>query len=249
MRIPDSLAESLLKSSGKFSKAELNELTRQANKDKRPLQDVIVVRGLMSERELTELYAKSIGIPFIDLSEPEIDHQELSALPERLARRYNAVIFATDPEGNKLMAMENPDDMEAIAFLKKLLGDNVKVNLTTRNGLHSALDQYGGPAINLRKQRNHSRYSPLDYQAIDDVINLVMDKAINLEASDIHIEPREEVAVVRYRVDGLLSEEATLPINLYRAVTSKLKELGNISLEDHLSLHEGYFSVEHEARS
>jgi type IV pilus assembly protein PilB len=249
MRIPDSLAEDLLRSSGKFSKAEIAELNKQALKDKRPLQDVIVGNELISEKALTQLYAESIGIPFVDLNEPSIGHQELRAIPERLARRYNAVIFATDPEGNKLMAMENPDDMEAIAFLKKLLGDNVKVSLTTRKGLHSALDQYAVPVNNLSKPRNYSRYSPLDYQAIDDTISLIIDKAINIGASDIHIEPREEVAVIRYRVDGLLNEEAKLPINAYRAITSKLKGLSNISLEDHLSLHEGHFSVEHEAKT
>ena len=61
----------------------------------------------------------------------EIKHEVLKLLPERIARQYNAVVFDVDEEGTKLVAMEDPDDIQAINFLQKQLGNNIKVHITT----------------------------------------------------------------------------------------------------------------------
>src|SRR5581483_9911896 len=108
MRIPDSLVEKLLSSSGKVTKEQLEELRSQSEKDKRPLQDLIIKSNLLSEKDLTKLYAQSIDIPFIELKASDIKHDTLKLLPERIARQYNAVVFEAAKDGTLSIAMADP---------------------------------------------------------------------------------------------------------------------------------------------
>lgn len=102
MRIPDSLVEKLLNKSGDFSKDQLAALHEQAANDKQPLQDVVIKNNLVSEKDLTKLYADEIEVPFIELKGADIKHEVLKLLPERIARQYNAVVFDIEKPDTKL---------------------------------------------------------------------------------------------------------------------------------------------------
>jgi type IV pilus assembly protein PilB len=144
MRIPDSLVEKLLTKSGDFSKEQLAGLHEQAANDKKPLQDIVIKNNLLTEKELTKLYAEEIEVPFIELKAADIKHEVLKLLPERIARQYNAVVFDVEGKDTKLVAMEDPDDIQAINFLQKQLGNKLKVHITPASLLQAALDQYRG---------------------------------------------------------------------------------------------------------
>src|ERR1700761_3249077 len=143
MRIPDSLVEKLLTSSGKFTKEQLKALREQEEAEKRPLQDLVIKNKLLDEKELTKLYADEIEVPFIELNSKEIKPEVLKLLSDRIAHQYNAVVFDVDGD-TKLVAMEDPDDIQALNFLQKQLGTNLKVHITTTSLLQAALDQYRG---------------------------------------------------------------------------------------------------------
>src|ERR1039458_6515574 len=123
MRIPDSLVESLLKKSGKVNDEQLATLREQSATAKKPLQDLVVSTNLLSEKDFTKLYAAEIDVPFIELKAADIKHDMLKLLPERIARQYGAVVFEVDKDGTKLVAMEDPDDIQALNFLRKQLGN------------------------------------------------------------------------------------------------------------------------------
>jgi len=144
MRIPDTLAESLLTASGKANADQIKLLHEQSKTEKKPLQDLIIRNNLLSEKDLTKLYAKEVDVPYIELKASDIKHDYLKLLPERVARQYNAVVFGQETDGTKLVALEDPDDIQAINFLRKVLGNKVKVHITTTGELQSALDQYRG---------------------------------------------------------------------------------------------------------
>ncbi|HMH30989.1 MAG TPA: hypothetical protein VK534_00750, partial [Methylomirabilota bacterium] len=72
MRIPDSLVEKLLSKSGGLTKDKLASLHEQAGKDKKPLQDVVIQSNLVTEKDLTKLYADEIEVPFVELKANEI---------------------------------------------------------------------------------------------------------------------------------------------------------------------------------
>ena len=143
MRIPDSLVEKLLHHTEQFSQDQFTALREQEIVEKRPLQDLVIGNNLLSEKELTKLYAAEIEVPFVELNAKEINHDILKLLPERIARQYNAVVFAVEAD-TKFLAMEDPDDIQALNFLQKQLGTNLKIHMTTASLLRSVLDQYRG---------------------------------------------------------------------------------------------------------
>jgi type IV pilus assembly protein PilB len=255
MRIADSLVESLLEGSGKVTKEQLATLHEQVESEKKPLQDLVVKSNILTDKELTKLYAEEIDVPYIELNAKEIDHEVLKQLPERIARQYKAVVFEVEKDGTKLVAMEDPDDIQALNFLQKQLGTNIKVHTTTSNLIQAALDQYrGNISSELTKVIATEDIIPEDEEVDEDdlaedspvaqTVNIIIEYGVKSGASDIHIEPREEFVVVRYRIDGLLREANKLPRKLLGSLVSRIKILSNLKIDEHRAPQDGRFKVE-----
>lgn len=255
MHIADSLVEKLVIKSGKADKARLSALREQEGGDKQLLQDLVVKNNVLSEKDLTKLYAEEIEAPFIELNAQEIKLDKLKLLPERIARQYNAVVFDVDKKDNKLVAMEDPDDIQAINFLQKQLGNDIKVYITTGSLLKSALDQYRG---NISSELTKVIATDDEAEAEEEVdasdlaedspiaqtVNIIIEYGVKSNASDIHIEPREDDVVVRYRIDGLLREANKLPRKMLGALVSRIKILSNMKIDEHRAPQDGRFKVE-----
>lgn len=257
MRIPDSLVEKLLKSSGKATEDQLKALREREKTDKKPLQDLAIKDNLISEKDLTKLYADEIDIPLVELVAKDIKKEVLKSLPERIARQYHAVVFDEDNDGIKLVAMEDPDDIQAINFLHKQLGDDIRIYITTATLLQAALDQYRGDNISNEltqviageeasetKDEEVSEDDLAEDSPIAQSVNLIIEYGVKAGASDIHIEPREEYVIVRYRVDGLLREANKLPRKTLGALVSRIKILSNLKIDEHRAPQDGRFKVQ-----
>ncbi len=255
MRIADSLVEKLLHDSKRFSAEQLKALRDQVTHDKKPMQDVVIKNNLLTEKELTKLYADEIEVPFVELNARDIKHEVLKSLSERIARQYNAVVFDVDEHATKLLAMEDPDDIQALNFLQKQLGTNIKVHITTSSLLQAALDQYRG---NISSELTKVIASDDEAEEADELdesdlaedspvaqtVNIIIEYGIKAGASDIHIEPRESFVVVRYRIDGMLREANKLPRKLLGALVSRIKILSNLKIDEHRAPQDGRFKVE-----
>src|SRR5665213_1536 len=255
MRIADSLVEKLLQNSKRITKEQLANLHEQKKTDKLALQDLVMKNNLLSEQELTKLYADEIEIPYIELNAKEIKPAVLKLLPERIARQYNAVVFDVDKKGVNMLAVEDPDDIQALTFLQKQLGNDVKVHITTSSLLQAALDQYRG---NISSELTKVIDVAAEAEDVDDVdeddlaedspiaqtVNILIEFGVKAGASDIHIEPREDFVVVRYRIDGLLREANKLPRKMLGALVSRIKILSNLKIDEHRAPQDGRFKVE-----
>ncbi len=255
MRIPDSLVKKLLEKKGGFTKEQLDSLEEQEATDKKPLQDLVIKNNLLTEKDLTKLYADEIEVPFIELNGKEIKHEVLKLLSERIARQYNAVVFDIDEQDNKLVAMEDPDDIQALNFLQKQLGNKLRVHITTTSLLQTALDQYRGNISSELTKVIADDEAVEDSQDIDEsdlaedspvaqTVNIIIEYGVQASASDIHIEPRENFVVIRYRIDGLLREANKLPRKLLGALISRIKILSNLKIDEHRAPQDGRFKVE-----
>lgn len=256
MRIPDSLVEKLLQATGKVTKEQLAALRDQEESEKKPLQDLAIKNSVISEKDLTKLYADEIEVPFIELNAKELKKETLKELPERIARQYNAVVFDVAEDGTKQVAMADPDDIQAINFLRKQLGTNMKVFITPGTGLQAALDQYRGNIGNeltkvistdadvVAEDENIDEEDVAEDSPIAQTVNLIIEYGIKSGASDIHIEPREGFVVVRYRIDGLLREANKLPRKVLGALVSRIKILSNLKIDEHRAPQDGRFKIE-----
>ena len=258
MHIADSLVEKLLVQAKQLPKEQLDGLRQQAAHDHTSLQAEAIHNNLVNEKELTKLYAGEIEVPFVELNAREIKHDTLKLLPERIARQYKAVVFDLAQDGTKLVAMEDPDDIQALNFLHKQLGSDLQVHITTASLLQSALDQYrGNISSELTKviaDDDAPTGADADSEEIDETdvaedspiaqtVNILIEYGVKAGASDIHIEPREDAVVVRYRIDGLLREANKLPRKMLGALVSRIKILSNMKIDEHRAPQDGRFKV------
>lgn len=256
MRISDATLEELLQKAGKVKTAELDKLRTEEKRTGKPLQDLVIKNELINEKELTQLYATEIGIPFIELDPKTISKKTVALLPERVARQYNAVIFGLNPSGAKQVAMEDPDDVQAVDFLQKYIGANFELFIATKDNILSALDQYRegistelGKVIDVevqkevQKEESVSEEEVAEDSPIAQTVNLLLEYAIRAGASDVHIEPREEYVQVRYRIDGILREANKLPRNVLAALVSRIKILSNLKIDERRVPQDGRFKV------
>lgn len=253
MRISDGELKKLLSEAGKVKPEDLAEAEKVHEQTKDPLLAVIMKKKLISEKELTELYAKSIDVPFVELAGKKIPHEILVKIPERIARKYQAVLFGAEDNVMQL-AMADPEDFQAADFIEKQIVGGVRIYLATPSDITSMLDQYQGSldseitkaikdsaGSEEEKQQEVSAKDLAEDAPIAKTVNVIVEYAMRSRASDIHIEPREEIVQVRYRIDGVLRETMTLPKTILPAVVSRIKILANLKIDEHRVPQDGRF--------
>lgn len=255
MRISDSIIEKLLERSGVATKEQRETLQEESLRSRRPLQNLVIQNGVMTERALTEAYAEEIGIPFIDLIPTDIDRSVLAKVPERVARQYNVILFKVDDDGTAHLAMDDPDDIQAVNFLQKEIGQNIKIYIATHDNILTCLENYRGDmneelkeVIDIQSSDTAQTQAVAESDIAEDspiaqTINLLLEYAIRSNASDIHIEPREDYVQVRYRIDGVLKEVNRLPQSVEGALVSRVKILANLKIDEHRVPQDGRFKI------
>ena len=242
---------------GKATAPQLKPLREQQKAEKQTLQQVVVTNGLIDEKDLTKLYAKEIDVPFIDLNPKEIKREVLTLIPEKVAKHYKVVLFGVKEDGAKLLAMEDPDDIQALSFLQKQLGTNIQVHIATTSVIETSLDQYRGnvsneltkvltdeEAENEEAADEVSEEDLAEDSPIAQTVNLIIEYAVKSSASDIHIEPRENHVLVRYRVDGILKEANKLPKKVLSPLVSRIKILSNLKIDERRAPQDGRFKIQ-----
>jgi type IV pilus assembly protein PilB len=258
---PEELRD-LLVSHNVLTKERFEEISKNAQQNNEPVVDLLFTKKIITERDFAKLYADFIKVPFVDLSKESLTRDILSKLPERAAKRYNAVVFGEE-SGKPKVAMADPTNVEAVQFIEKQLGYNIKIHLATQNDISAALEQYKeglsteiSKAIKETEEEVQIEKEELDKDAnADDVeaiiseapvaraVNILIEYAVKSRASDIHIEPREGYVQIRYRVDGILRDTMTLPKTLMSSIISRVKILSNLRIDEHRIPQDGRIKI------
>lgn len=252
MQLSDVALRSLVK--GTLDDTAITDLQTEANKHKKPLQQLVLERKLISAKDLTKLYAESIGVGYQELSGVKIDAEVLNSIPEHIARQYKAVLFAKTAAGYARIAMSDPGDLPAVDALEKLLGKDVEIYMASDNDINKVLDQYKGnldseitkiipETPDSENGEQVSAEEVAEDSPIAKTVNLLIEYAIKDGASDIHLEPREQMVQIRYRIDGVLREANTLPRNLMLALVSRIKIMANLKIDEHRKPQDGRFKI------
>ena len=255
MRISDDTLVTLLTRNDIASAEQLNTLKEESAHLNRPLQDVVIEKQVISEPDLTKLFAAYADIPYIELDPRDIPQDILNKIPERIARQYNAVIFQVDDDGLVHLAMDDPDDVQAVSFIQKEVGENTRTYIASHDNILQCLENYRGDVneelnevIDIQREDDGSAQQVSESEIAEDspiaqTINLLLEYAIRSQASDIHIEPREGFVQIRYRIDGVLREVNQLPRNVLGALVSRIKILSNLKIDERRVPQDGRFKI------
>jgi type IV pilus assembly protein PilB len=236
----------------------LEALSKEAAEAKVPLEKLVVDKKLISERDLVKLYARSIGVPYVDLAGKQVPASLLKRIPERIAKASRAVIFGEEDE-RLLLAMEDPEDFQSLDTIEKQTGYRVKVYMATPSDIDGILGQYGeGLDTEIRQAIKETEAEAAELpeettaQQVEEVVadapiaravSIILEYAVKSRASDIHIEPREDAVHVRYRIDGILHDTMTLPKALLPAIVSRIKVLSDLKIDEHRIPQDGRFKI------
>lgn len=220
-----------------LDKEKLEEMASLAKDSKMPLQDALIQNDVISDENLGVLEADFLKLPFIILSKISIPEDVFRLVPERIARKQKIVPFARDSNGIKL-AMADPRNKEIQEFVAKKTGEKINVYLGTEKDINNILYIY-------RKdlQKTFDEMLKNTNVSAAEIVDLIIKYAYEDKASDIHIEPKENESLIRFRIDGILHDIALLPKNLHDQITTRIKIMSRLRTDEHLSPQDGKLRV------
>lgn len=229
----------LLVENGIISQEQLEEALVEQRKTKRKLGDLLITQGYITEQQLIEVLEFQLGIPHVSLFKYQIDPAITQIIPESMAKRYQVLPFMK--EGSKLMvAMADPLDYFAIEDLRMSTGFRIEPAISSRDELTRAIARHYGMRdsmsqmmVELPTQEEIEETEITDEDSpIVRLVNQMIQQAVSLRASDIHVDPGENNLSIRYRIDGTLRTERIIPKQMQGFITARLKIMARLNIAE-----------------
>jgi type IV pilus assembly protein PilB len=202
------------------------------------LGEILVKKGWLEQGQLERCLTLQSGIAAFDLSAYLIDSEVINLVPEAFARKYQLIpVFRI--ENTMTVAMVDPQNVFIIDELQRITKFNVEPVFAEDLEIRKAQDQYYGGASSLQdiiasidKDKLAEGEKIGEEAPIIRVVNYLIVEAVQRKASDIHIEPEEKRLNVRYRIDGKLQYQPSLPKDLSAAVISRFKIMASLDISE-----------------
>jgi len=245
----------LLKEKGYITEAQLKVALNEAKNKGKKLGETLIELGYVDEQTITDVLAEQLGIEKTTLNDIKFEKPLKEALPEKLARRFKVVPVDFN-DGEITIATNDPTDIFALDEISRITHKEVIPTIMSKEELFSALEKIYGTEDRLYKIVDDVEKKILTTGSDEDilrslaedasVVNLVdgiIAKALAEKASDIHIEPDEDILRVRYRIDGILHEVLSLSKVLHPAVISRVKIMSNMNIAEKRLPQDGRFKI------
>ena len=211
------------------------------------LDRAVAQKGLLTEKQLLEVFAEQLHLPLVSLEDREFDAELLRTLPPRVVYRQRLVPVARVDDALQV-ATSDPFDLYAFDDLRLLTGLNIQPVLATRDEIEKVIKTHyglGGDTLDEMVGEDDAPAAALEAGSEDlleaaqeasviKLVNEIILEAVKERASDIHVEPYEHHMAIRYRIDGVL-QEAPVPPQMHRfaaAIISRIKILANLNIAE-----------------
>lgn len=219
---------------------------------------VLKSMGFVSEEKIAEAQAEILGIPYISLSTVSFSPQALSFLPRVVVERFSLIPFNYEEKTKTLsIAMANPIDLDALGFVRQKTGLIIKSFAANPREVANAIEQQyqqelvGQVGEAIKETEEFQEEKTVDSKDLDKVIkeapiakivSTILGYAVQSRSSDVHIEPMEDKLRVRYRIDGILYDKLSLPRNVHDSLTSRIKILASLKIDERRTPQDGRFN-------
>lgn len=232
----------LLMQSGVVKPQDLQAAQTYALNSEVALEDAVIEKSVVTDEVLGALMAKALQMPFVSLSKLSIPETIFHIIPEAVARRQNTIAFDRTKDGVKV-ATTNPKNIEFFNLLTQKTGEKVIPYLSTHRDIQNAYRIYRKDlqkAYAMLVQEEGDDGQMLDIEPpVARIVDMIIEYAAQDKVSDIHIEPQEKSALVRFRIDGILHDMLTVSREIHDRIVTRLKVLSKLRTDEHMAPQDG----------
>ncbi|MEW6068956.1 MAG: type II secretion system ATPase GspE [Nitrospirota bacterium] len=234
---------------GLLTKEKLDIALKEQQNNSKKIGETLVNLGFISNEDMLRAISRQLGIKYLTFSEfPRVIPHDIS-LSVKFMRQYKVVPLGKD-NGVIKIAMADPLDTYALNALRLFFNSEIEIYLSSEKDIAETIEQYFGDNIQmtsimegmreeetetidagLQEDVHHLRDMALEAPIIK-LVNMLITRAVEDRASDIHIEPFENKLKVRYRIDGALIDAESLPKRLQSAVISRVKIMSRLNIAE-----------------
>ncbi len=245
-----------------ISQEQLAEAAAMSARQGLGVGECLVKLGYCTEELLMKAMAKEHSLKYFDLANAEITQSVVELVPQSIAREQ-MVIPVDEQDGAIVVAVSDPLALETFDKLRFILNRKIEILLATRESIIEAINKYYGQiegestdsmlqeftdtAIDFTETEDESIS---DDESVDEssapvvrLVHLMIAEAVQLRASDIHIEPFEDRVRIRYRIDGVLVERDSPPRRLLGAIISRIKILAKLDIAERRRTQDGRIKI------
>jgi type IV pilus assembly protein PilB len=250
---------------GVIGPEQLAEAAAIAKKNGGKVHDILVKQGYASSEQVMQAMADMHGYEFFDLRDVPIPPSVVELVPESVARE-NAVIPLAEEDGALKVLVSDPFDYETFEKLQFILNRKVNIALATRESIleainrnygqmgdesaDSMLQEFTDTAIDFTETEDDGSGEGGGGDDVDEtsapivrLVQLMISEAVQLRASDIHIEPFDDRVRIRYRIDGVLVQRDSPPRRLLGALLSRIKILAKMDIAERRRCQDGRIKI------
>ncbi|MFC4409882.1 GspE/PulE family protein [Chungangia koreensis] len=210
-----------------ITEAQLKETLQKKSQDQR-LGDALVERGYLTDRQLIEVLEYQLGIAHVALTMVPIDASLLQVVGDDFARQN--YILPIEKNGETIrVAMADPMDYVAIDDIELMTGFKVQPVISSKSDILETIEKISRKSddVGLSATTESNEEAP----AVR-LVNQILQRGVQLKASDVHIDPQETSVVIKYRVDGLLKTDRVIQPSQYPSLIARIKIMANLNITE-----------------
>ncbi len=255
MHISEQNLKKIVVGSGVITEAQFDTAAQEAMRSSRTIDNVLVGRGDITEAYFSELLSDYFKVPVVNFNAVPVDDTALHLLPEAFSRTKRAAVFGVDKDKRVAkVAMADPGDLRTLSLIEAKLHMRLEPYLAMPSSMRVVFKEY---KKDIYKEFNtiidESIREALESGVMSDVGKMaehvpiititdgLVEYAVALSASDIHIERLPEKVLVRYRIDGMLRDIVQLPKEINEAIVARIKILSGLQIDVHFAPQDGRF--------
>jgi len=240
-----------------MSAEDLDKSLEEQKRTGRKLGRIIVDRGHVTEKQISEAFARQLDIPFIDLLQFNTKTALINKLPEAQARRFRCCIL--EDRGNSyLIGMVDPTDWFAYDELSRLLPKDIELAVIQEDSLlllidrsYRRTDEISNLALELGQDLGDAAIDfatlgiagSAEEAPVVKLLQTIFEDAVQVRASDIHIEPQEQKLHIRFRIDGVMHLQTQADLKISPALALRLKLMSGLDISEKRLPQDGRFAV------
>ena len=238
---------SLLLREGVISTEQLEAALTEKDATGRRLGEIVVARGWVPPGTVARLLAEQHGLEYLDLRTEPIDPGAVDLLPEKYARRYEAIPVRFLDDDLVLVTVADPTNVLASDDLRLTIGLNLRLAVSAAPDVHATIGRIYAEAITILEEDDSADLDDISSIAASapaiNTVNALISRAIAEGASDLHFEPASGHMIVRARIDGVMRQFTTIARSLQPSITSRIKVMAELDIAEKRAPQDGRMSV------